>query len=414
MLMVMNLFTFSFRTITLNQSRLYKLYILTVVAVVSTFLALELGVRHFTSASQKAKLLVQDMPQMHILGREIGNQFIVHNVAMFSKHPNPLSIETGYVGTSRSKVLRPEHFGVPASVVGAGNSYNEITYGLLLQAEILRLRFPNLKRVYFETSMLLRRPARLIVEEDHRKYLPLLRTLEPLCKQLTVNAGCLQVFSDLNKLEGSYETEIHSELLNRRGELRLTSLISEKKQDGIYVLEDPLLANLQVNGERKHLSRATISKNDQVQEITTDNIKVQRLRDILSYGAGDEVFDLIALWGNKHHIQVIFFQPPVRSDLYRYKLEYGLGQHVADIERISRKFSIPFINLNKPELGYMDDWSLFSDEDHLETCVGSGLLTLALEEGYKRFQIAHEIFPIIERQSLQSSQASKLMICSQL
>lgn len=410
----MNLSTFSFRSIKLTQCRLYKLYILTIVVIVSVFLAMEFSVRHYTSASENTKTLIKDMPKMRILGREIGNQFIVHNVALFSNYPKPSSIEAGYVGTSRSKVLRPEHFGVPAAVVGAGNSYNEITYGLLLQAEILRLRFPNLKRVYFETSMLLRRPARLIVEDDHRKYLPLLSSFQSLCMQLPASARCRTVFDTLNAAQSKPEQKIHSELLKKRAEIRVASLISAKKIDGIFVMDDPLLASLQANGERKNMSRATISKKDQVSEITNDNVKVQRLRDVLSYGSGDGLFDLIALWGSEHDIQVVFFQPPVRSDLYRYKLEYGLRQHVADIERISRKYSIPFINLNRPELGYMDDWSLFSDEDHLETCVGSGLLTLALEEGYKRFKIGHEVFPIIERHILQSSQAKKLMICNQL
>lgn len=402
----------------MTRRQLSKLYLLSTIMVLSIFVALEFGVRHYASASEVTEkditTLMSDMPKMHISGRELGNQMLVHNVALFSRYPVPSTIELGYVGTSRSKVLRPEQYGVPSAVVGASNSYNEITYGLLLQAEILRLRFPNLKRIYFETSMLLRRPDRLIVEEDHRKYLPLLSTLQPLCTQLPASIGCHQVFNELNKLQRRFEPKIYSELLKKRGELRIVSLVSEKKQDGISVMDDPLLAGLQANGERKILARAAYSKKDQNAEITLNNVKVQRLRDVLSYGSGDGLFDLIALWGRKHNIEVIFFQPPVRSDLYRYKVEYGLMQHVADIERVSRTYGVPFIDLNRPELGYMDDWSLFSDEDHLETCIGSGLLTLALEEGYKRYHMGHEVFPKIERRRLQASQAMALKICERL
>lgn len=401
-----------------QRRKLFKLYLLTAFMVLGIFGALEFGVRHYASASEiteiDSKMLMSDMSKMHIAGREVGNQMLVHNVALFSHYPVPSSIATGYVGTSRSKVLRPQHFGVPAAVVGAGNSYSEITYGLLLQAEILRLRFPKLKRVYFETSMLLRRPARLIVEEDHRKYLPLLRTLQPLCMQLPASTGCRLVFNELNTVAGQPEPKTHSELLKKRSELRVVSLIAEKKQEGMSVMDDPLLAGLQTNGERKSLPRAGIPKEHQPADITNDHVKVQRLRDVRSYGSGDGLFDLIALWGRMHNIEIVFFQPPVRSDLYRYKVEYGLTQHVADIERISRTYGVTFIDLNRPELGYMNDWSLFSDEDHLETCIGSGLLTLALEEGYMQYRIRHELFPKIERRELQARQAKRLKVCEGL
>lgn len=115
-----------------------------------------------------------------IKGREIGNQMLVYNIALFSHHPDPESITSAFVGTSRSKVLRPQWFGLEGAANGSGNTYNEITYGALLQAEILRLRFPNIRTVYLEASLLLRRPDRLIVEEDHRKYLPLLESALPL------------------------------------------------------------------------------------------------------------------------------------------------------------------------------------------------------------------------------------------
>ncbi|MEO5861667.1 MAG: hypothetical protein ABIQ03_04305 [Burkholderiales bacterium] len=391
---------------------------MTTLMILGIFGALEMGVRNYASTtelrSRDVKALISDLATMHISGREVKNQMLVHNAALFSRFPVPSSIGIGYVGTSRTKVLRSEHFGIPGAVVGAGNSYNEISYGLLLQAELLRLIFPNLKRVYFESSMLLRRPDRLRVEADHEKYLPLLRSLQPLCMQLPASSGCRPVFKAVIDKQGKSRARIHSELLNKRSELRFAALFSDKKENGIPVMDDPLFAGLQANGERKNLSRAVIPKKDQVAEITHDNVKVQRLREVKSYGRGDDLFEMIELWGRKYGIEVVLFQPPVRSDLYRYKVDYGLAQHVADIERIARKYDSPFIDLNRPELGYVNDWSLFGDEDHLETCIGSGLLTLALDAGYERYRTAHEILPRIERRALQSTQSKNLEICTQL
>lgn len=397
------------------RSKLFNLYILTTITVISVLLLLEIATRYYNAQPEESDrsvtALMADMPKSHISGRELDNQMIVHNIALFNQYPNPESVKIGYVGTSRSKVLSPNHFGIPAAVVGAGNSYNEMTYGLLSQAEILRLRFPNIKYVYVETSMLLRRPGRLIVEDDHQKYLPLLQSFRPLCMQLPVLANCREIFKSLDTNSKPLQ-KIHSELLKRRSEFKLSSLLtSQQKNQETPVMSAHLLAGLSTNGERETLPQATIPKSNQVATITKDNIKVQRLRDVLSYQEGDGLFNLIALWGIQHHIQVIFFQPPVRSDLYHYKLEYGIEQHVADIQRISRQYNIPFIDLNKPNLGYMDDWSLFNNEDHLETCLGSGLLTLALKEGYERFESNHELFPTIERHALELSKIKELAIC---
>ena len=409
--------TFSSRFSAMAERRLFHLYFLTTLMVIGLLGALEAGVRYYSPASESrgrdVKSLISFLATMHISGREVKNQMLVHNAALFSRYPVPSSIEVGYVGTSRTKVLRPEHFGVPAAVVGAGNSYNEISYGLMLQAEILRLSFPNLKRVYFESSMLLRRPAGLRVEPDHEKYLLLLDSLQPLCMQLPASSGCRSVFNAVIERRGVSGARIQSQLLDKRAELRLAALVSQSNDDGIPVMDAPLFAGLKANGERKNLSRAAVPKKDQVAEITNDNVKVQRLREVKSYGTGDDLFEMIELWGRKHGIDVVLFQPPVRSDLYRYKVEYGLAQHVADVERIARKYDAPFIDLNRPELGYIDDWSLFGDEDHLETCIGSGLLTLALDAGYERFRTIHEILPRIERRALQSAQSKKLEICEQ-
>jgi hypothetical protein len=401
----------------MTSHRLLALYLLTALMLIGLFTALELGIRLYGSKShttpEDVPGLMAALPKMKISGRELNNQMLIHNVALFGRHPDPASIATAYIGTSRTKVLRPEHFGLPSTVVGAGNSYNEISYGLLLQAEVLRLRFPYLKRVYFETSMLLRRPGRLIVEEDHRKYIPLLRTLSPLCSNLPNGAPCKQVFKELYSQKNSLDKSLRSELIKKRGDLRLASLLVDKNED-MLAGDDPLLLTLQQNGEKRGLSRTVIPKKDQAPEITHDNVKVQRLRDIASNAPWDGLFDLIALWGRQNDIDVVFFQPPVRSDLYRFQVQYGLERHLADIERVSRQYSVPFIDLNRPELGYMDDASLFSDEDHMETCIGSGLLTLALEESYRKYQAHQELFAKVVRHDLQIAEKRKLGICSKL
>lgn len=397
----------------MKWNRLVGLYFLTALMVFGG-LALLGSARYLNKPGEGAveesvPSLISRLPKMHVNGREVGNQMLIHNVALFSRYPTPALVRVGYVGTSRSKVLRPEHFGLASAVVGAGNSYNEISYGLLLQAEILRLRFPHLRRVYFETSMLLRRPATLMLEEDHRKYLPLLKDLLPLILQLPMGRSFERGLS-ASQQQGAQKLW-HRELLRNRASLRFSYLFSENKEN-MVVLDDPLLAELKPNGERKSLSKALTPKVDQILPITNDHIKVQRLRSILSNAPWDGLFDLIALWGRKYGIEVIFFQPPVRSDLYRFQVEYGLGEHAADIERVSHEYAVPFFDLNRPELGYMNDWSLFSDEDHMETCLGSGLLTLALEEGYNRFRAVGERRPQVEKIQIESTYADRLNNCS--
>lgn len=401
----MTSYTFNSNSLRLTRARLLKLYALTAVMVVVGFVCLEVVVRYRESLKQPdvmqgAADLMAALPNMTISGREIGNQLLIQNVTLFSQYPDPKEITSGYVGTSRSKVLRPSQFGLPHAVVGAGNTYNEITYGLLLQAEILRLNFPNLKRVYVESSLLLRRPGRLIVEPDHLKYLPLLKALAPLCSKASDVPGCLDVFAQTSKLTNASSVNWKPQMRQHRSEFRFSSLLPGS-QDSIPVKADPLLGKLEANGEKNGQFRRLTEKSEMLPEVTNDNVKVQRLRDIPSTAPWDGLFDMFALWGRDHGIQIVLFQPPVRSDLYAYQVKYGLQRHVDDLLRVSEKYQIPFIDLDKPELGYMNDWSLFSDEDHMETCVGSGLLVLALEAGANRYNQQHELYPVLERSALE-------------
>lgn len=410
----MTSYTFNFKNKTLSRSRLIKLYLLSAAVTVIGMVFLELAVRyHERSADsgmdRSVPELMEALPGMSISGREIGNQLLVHNVALFSQYPTPADITTGYVGTSRSKVLHPSKFGFPGAVVGAGNTYNEITYGLLLQAEILRLKFPELKRVYIEASLLLRRPGRLIVEPDHLKYLPLLRSMESLCPEDGSVPGCQAVFTAVQNVKKSHVSSWKPELMDVRSQLRLTEFLTNSDKS-IPVLSDPLLQKLDVHGEKKAPFRRLTDKSDMLPDVTNEHVKVQRLRDISSSAPWDGLFDLIALWGRKNNIQIVFFQPPVRSDLYGFQVQYGLQKHVDDLIRVSSKYQVPFIDLDKPELGYMNDWALFSDEDHLETCVGTGLLILALDKGYESFLSEHQLLPVVEQQALQKDNA-RLGVC---
>jgi hypothetical protein len=401
-----------------NRSTLL-LYTTTALVVLATVAVIELSFRHARGSEKKQTQgdvteLLASLEKSTISGREIGNQMLAHNVAIFSGHPTPELVDIAYVGTSRTKVLRPSWMGQENAVNASGNSYNEISYGLLLQAEVARRRFPNLKRVYFESSLLLRRPARLILEPDHVKYLPLLESLMPLRDQLT---GAKQFESELARAKTPNAKPVWKlEILKHRDDMRLSKLLLTGGVDDngvIPVRQDPLFKELDTSGQRKHTPQAVVPRHEQRPEITTDNVKVQRLRDVSSWAPWDGLFDMVALWGEKYGIEVVLFQPPVRSDLYRHKLTMGLSAHEVDLTRIANQYHLPFINLNSPELNYMNDWSLFSDEDHMETCVGVVLMQSALEMGYQQFKREGTLYPKLARPDVEKHSLNQLARCTQ-
>lgn len=357
--------------------------------------------------SRTVEQLMQALPHMQIEGREIGNQMLVHNAALFAGHPAPQSIQVAYVGTSRTKVARPAWMGEQAAVNAAGNSYNEITYGLLLQAEVARLRFPNLKRVYIESSLLLRRPARLILESDHRKYLPLLESVLSLRAGMP---GAEALRAEVARASSEQPRPERMEVLQRRGEMRLSALF-EEQSGSIPVTEDPLFSQLDAAGERRQAPSSALSQDQWRPDLGNENVKVQRLRDIPSWYPWDGLFDMFALWGQAHDIEIVLFQPPVRADLYRYQLDNGLPAHVADLRRVARQFGIPFIDMNLPQLGYMNDKAIFSDEDHLETCHGVILLHGAIAEGYRRFKETGVLLQMPARSAVEQRYAERLRRC---
>ncbi|WP_122668437.1 hypothetical protein [Pseudomonas viridiflava] len=409
----MTSYTFNSKSAKLTRQKWLKLYAWTCVFLGTGFLLTEVAVRYHEGSSiagtQSVSRLMELLPDSEISGREVGNQMLAQNVALFSKNDAPQMITTGYVGTSRSKILQPSHLGLDGTVVGAGNTYNEITYGLILQAEILRLRFPNLKTVYVESSLLLRRPDRLIVEPDHLKYLPLLSSLEPLCSGSQIVARCKPIFSSIDGLRDKHAFSWKPETLQYRSTLRLSNLLPGATKT-IHAGEDTLLLGLNTRGERKDTFERVTSPEHMFPEIKNEHVKVQRLREIPSWAPWDGLFDMFALWGKAHGIQIVLFQPPVRSDLYAFQKQSGLDQHVNDLKRVSSEYKIPFIDLNKPEAGFMQDWPLFSDEDHLGTCKGSGLLMLALEEGTSDFRTRGVLEPSIDVNKLNEHMV-RLKLC---
>lgn len=399
----MTSYIFNSKSDKLTRRKLLKLYALTLLLVGAGFLVAELAVRHhYTNANTRLESvpeLMARLPTSIISEREIGNQMLAQNVALFSRYQTPDEVVAGYVGTSRSKILQPSHLGIGGRVVGAGNTYNEISYGLILQAEILRLRFPNLRTMYVETSLLLRRTGRFIAEPDHLKYLPLLQSLKPLCSGEDTIPGCSAVFAGAEKQLTPHSFSWKSTLKEYRSQLRFSSLLLNSDHD-LQAQNDPFLKTLTSRGERNDTLPTATPAAKFLPETKIDNVKVQRLRNIPGTAPWDGLFDMFAKWGAVHNIQIIFYQPPVRSDLYSFQTQFGLAEHVKDLKRISAKYKVPFIDLDTPEVGLMQDWSLFSDEDHMGTCKGSTLLMLAIEEGMSEFKTREVLEPLIQRAAL--------------
>lgn len=399
----MTSYTFNFKSVELTRRKRITLYALTCVCVCAGFLLAEIVFRlseqDAVAGADSVEQLMDRLPDAELSGREIGSQLLAQNVALFSRNADPAAITTGYVGTSRSKILQPSHLGRTDTVVGAGNTYNEITYGLILQAEILRLKFPNMKTLFVEASLLLRRPDRLIVEPDHVKYLPLLNSLEPLCSGSGAAALCTKIFASSNAMRGEKKFRWTPEITAHRNIMRLSNLLPGADKT-IRAKDDKILQGLSDRGERKDNFAPVTAQAQMLPEIKNEHAKVQRLREIPSWAPWDGLFDVFALWGKAHGIQVVLFQPPVRSDLYVFQKESGLDQHVQDLKRVSSEYNIPFLDLNKPEVGMMQDWSLFSDEDHLGTCKGSTLLMLALDEGLAKFRNQGMLQPVFNVSAL--------------
>lgn len=366
--------------------------------------------RSSQSLAATPESLVRSLPQAWIHGREIGSQMIVHNVALFARHATPSAVQRAYAGTSRTKVLRPAWFGIEDAVNASGNSYNEISYGLLIQLEAVRLQFANVRTVYVESSLLLRRPAGLHLHEDHLKYIALLDALLPLRDKLPGAEHFRREVKSARDRSGGGSAPLQA--VSQRSTIRISNALGVEATRSLPVLEDKWVSSLLPNGERAIEPGPALSRANQRLEIARDNIKIQRLREIPAWKPWDGLFDMVALWGRQHGIQIVLFQPPVRADLYRYKVEYGLADHVEDLQRVARQYGIPFIDLNRPGLGYIEDGSLFADEDHMETCPGVILLQGGIEEGLRRFHGSGDLLPSPTRSEVERRFGAKLMACA--
>lgn len=309
--------------------------------------------------------------------REKNNKFIKHNIYLLKNLEHPGSFRVALLGTSRTKALSPSRFGYKGYFNAGGNSYNEMTYGLLVDAEALYAYLPNLDKIYVEASLLQRRPPapQFIVEEDHKTYLHILKRFVDERRRLQ-GAG-FELFLDSGQL-----TDFKFVLFEDRHKYILSKLLQEGGEESVafeYIDDSSVFNNINSFGER--LRDYDYENNNLKPAISSEHPKVQRLKDIPSNSPYDQVFAMLALWGEKRGVEVVFFQPPVRSDLQSFQMLYGLELHNSMLLDLSLKYGVKVINMNFQGNGYSERWNIFSDEDHLTTCLGNASLLSALEYG---------------------------------
>ncbi len=72
--------------------------------------------------------------------------------------------------------------------------------------------------------------------------------------------------------------------------------------------------------------------------------------------------------------------------------------HRQAVAKLAQASGFPFIDLNVRSLHYGDDWSLFSDADHMGSCQGLYIYSSALQLGFKRWQSQGELLPSVTRE----------------
>jgi len=362
---------------------------ITVVLILSTLGTLEIFLRY--SEFKKDQRLISTFPELAHQSqgsseslRETESRFIIHNIALFEKNKEHLKPTIAFIGTSRTKVLAPNAFLETPAIVAGGNSYNEITWGLLLQAEALRLQFPELKTFAFEASLLVRRPGTFSTEIDHKKYFFLLRSLVQQTPEL---ASLVLIPADLRPTSfWPYLFSKKLRLFHQRRELKLAKMSSRKLDDKKVYLELNEMPKLTEFGEPRLFGEP---RGKEILAIAKDNPKVVRIIHNKEFIPGDKLFEAIALWSEAHDVRAIFFVPPLHRKFYEIKLAYGLDKHIADLSLIAKKYDIPIVNFLNPELGWIDSLDLFSDEDHMATCQGSYRFSKAMIEAaqYQHYQL---------------------------
>ncbi|MBI3300252.1 MAG: hypothetical protein HYZ75_18965 [Elusimicrobia bacterium] len=326
------------------------------------------------------ELIAQARGYLPAYAREKENRFIIHNVALLSEHPDPASVTLAFVGSSRTRFLRPRGLLGLDAVVVAGNSYNEIPYGTLVELNIIRRLFPGLKTVFVEAPLLMRR-SRLRLTTDHEKYLFALKELEPLRRRLPGGEELSRFLAFHQANVGGFRPEL--KLFRARRELQLSELFKRLVLKRAPERAEPERAKLAANGEYRELQGPLLARRDWPPRIQPSSEKIWRIQGAGRDIPGDHVFELWALWARQEGLELVFYDPPVRGDLLDVKAGLGLKSHHEDLVRLSGRYGLPVVILNDSKLGYGDQWSLFSDEDHLGTCLGSLLLTTAIWDSYR-------------------------------
>lgn len=370
-------------------------FLITLLLCAATLVALDTGLGFVVPAQSKEaetdfSRIASDYDLYTLAEREQDRDYrtLLVNTALFARHPSPATITSAYIGTSRSKYLQPSKMDLAGRVNAAGNSYNEITYGVILQAMLLKQQFPNLTQVYLEASLLMRRPAdRIIVEDDHKRYESGLLALATYQESLARDVKLTNFLDDAAKKRKPAEYIPGVPAFKGRSNLRpsslLVSAIDTRKDAVTHISAHPLLARLSANGELTSTLVTTTPVDQLRPPIDERHIKVQRLNDVKSWYPWDGLFDVAARWAKDNGVELVLFVPPVRGDLSTFKKSRGLPEHLQDLERISRDYGVTTINLmDEDELQQHPE--LFSDEDHLATCEGMRYLMVGIEDGTKR------------------------------
>jgi hypothetical protein len=369
--------------------------------------------------------IIQTLANSTLSGRELDNRYTISNIAKLARHPQPQTITTAFLGTSRTKLLNPELIGWQNAVISAGNSYNEISYSYLIEAAFLKEEFPNLKYLFVETSLLNRQepsPA-FIMASDHRKYLPFLVSLEKELSATPSAKGIAQLLAQQKEQssgffsQGQLSGQLSSELFKQKDQFKLSTLLGvNETQQKMPVSETELFKQLNENGVQNEAFSRDVPANEQARltspEVQADDPKITRLVDIKSRYPWDEQFTALADWAKVKGVTLVFFQPPVRSDFYAFQEQYGLEMHRQDIAELAKDRGFPFVDLNARSLHYANDWSLFSDADHLGSCKGRYVYATALQMGFERWQSQGELLPTVDLQEAVNATEQLKTACS--
>jgi len=310
-----------------------------------------------------------------ISSRELDNRFIKHNIHLLQTLEDKESYDVALIGTSRTKALSSSRFGYPNYFNSSGNSYNEITYGLLVEAEALYEHLPDLRKIYVEASMLLRRPRRseYSAEEDHLTYLPILKRFSD------IRNGFPGVGFE-SFVNRKPKRELYLKLFNERDKYIASSLLFGGHEFGHELITSSRVFD-EITSFGEYRNNFSFENGAPKPAISLGNPKVQRIKNIGSYESFDYLFEMIVSWARYRDIEVVFFQPPVRGDLQSFQYRYGLDHHNDALRTFAHEYQVGVINMNYLDSGFSSKWQLFSDEDHMATCTGNAAIFSSLEVG---------------------------------